>query len=320
MELIPIRFQGPGETASSSDACWQRVKRTKHGQKVLQQRLYGWMPVVNSGMALCPAYMCGVAFIVVGTYIMWDARALQSTETIVEYTNLPSGNFSITLNLQPYVGDVVFYKAYSNFDNRYRNCTGHKPDLYQYAEKFCVCNKSANPQRCKRIVKVEPFKTFCKFTMCAPLNYSCDYFQLTDAHGQTVPLTAEGIVHETILKEAQYDDEVIWRQSAAFTSFRKPFRRLDRTDPGTYSLGLPGGTYHLLIEQKESLAKFNVRKFFVISSTSWLGTRSSFLGVLYVVFGSIFLFLAIVLNLIHCRCGKTIEELSSDKTPLFHFH
>lgn len=77
---------GPGETASSSDACWQRVKRTKHGQKVLQQRLYGWMPVVNSGMALCPAYMCGVAFIVVGTYIMWDARALQSTETIVEYT------------------------------------------------------------------------------------------------------------------------------------------------------------------------------------------------------------------------------------------
>lgn len=44
------------------------------------------MPVVNSGMALCPAYICGVEFIVVGTYVMWDAREMQSTETIVEYT------------------------------------------------------------------------------------------------------------------------------------------------------------------------------------------------------------------------------------------
>uniref|UniRef100_A0A0N5CUT3 Transmembrane protein 30A n=1 Tax=Thelazia callipaeda TaxID=103827 RepID=A0A0N5CUT3_THECL len=98
-------------------------------------------------------------------------------------------------------------------------------------------------------------------------------------------------------------DFIIWMRTAALPDFRKLYRILVRNKDKVYENGLPSGTYHLIVKSNYPVTVFGGRKYFIISTTSWAGGKNSFLGITYIIVGSICIALGAIFLLIHLKFG-----------------
>ncbi|KAK6487081.1 transmembrane protein 30C [Huso huso] len=98
------------------------------------------------------------------------------------------------------------------------------------------------------------------------------------------------------------EDLIVWMRQAAFPSFKKLYRRLNRTQE--FNEGLPAGNYSVKISYNYPVGKFKGRKSVILSTVSRLGGQSNFLGVAYCASGAIILIVAIFLTVVHLKFRK----------------
>uniref|UniRef100_A0A0N5BDB3 CDC50-like protein n=1 Tax=Strongyloides papillosus TaxID=174720 RepID=A0A0N5BDB3_STREA len=109
-------------------------------------------------------------------------------------------------------------------------------------------------------------------------------------------------------------DFIIWMTTAGLNNFRKPFRKLDRTSsitPQQLRGGLPRGEYLLKIINNYDVISFNGTKKFVVTTTSWIGSKNTFLGIAFLTVAGLCIFSGLFLLFMHYKFGHSLGELGN---------
>lgn len=93
-------------------------------------------------------------------------------------------------------------------------------------------------------------------------------------------------------------DFLVWMRRAALPNFRKLYRRITE---GNYADGLPKGNYSLEISYNYPVRSFDGRKKVVFSNVSWMGGKNEFLGIAYLVIGSLCLAMSVVMLIVYAK-------------------
>lgn len=111
------------------------------------------------------------------------------------------------------------------------------------------------------------------------------------------------------------EDLIVWMRTAALPNFRKLHRRVNHSVAG-YEDGLPAGDYSVVIDYNFPVKSFEGRKSFIISTTTWLGGKNPFLGIAYLVVGSLCILLGACFLVIHFKFARSSksDDLNKKKT------
>ncbi|KAH9505072.1 Cell cycle control protein 50A [Bulinus truncatus] len=115
------------------------------------------------------------------------------------------------------------------------------------------------------------------------------------------------------------EDLIVWMRTAALPTFRKLYRRVNHTMTD-FADGLPAGSYRIDISYNYPVTAFDGTKSIIISTTSWLGGKNSFLGIAYIVVGSLCVILGMVFLLIHIKWGKKMLDCLDDEEYFNHYY
>ncbi|KAI3388714.1 hypothetical protein SNEBB_011053 [Seison nebaliae] len=104
------------------------------------------------------------------------------------------------------------------------------------------------------------------------------------------------------------EDLIVWMRTAALPTFRKLWRRIDHTKHEY----LIRGNYTVQIEYNYPVHRFEGTKRFIIANTSWIGGRNLFIGIAYIVVGSLCLIFAFVFIVIHKCLGSRSTNVANN--------
>ncbi|GMS92727.1 hypothetical protein PENTCL1PPCAC_14902, partial [Pristionchus entomophagus] len=294
-----------------------------------QQKLPAWKPLPTASAVLPIVFIVGVACIGIGVALFLASNGVQ--ETFFTYSKHCENQgqhcvYNFTAE-SDYNGDVYFYYYLQHFHQNARQYVTSRNDE-QYLGDL---------QKTKGCA---PFDKVGDATIvpCGAIANSMfnDTFSLT-WNGVLVPLSTEGLLWDAgkfanppdnggdfcsrfdgTVKPPSWDRPVceipdgldnvdlnVWMRAAALPNFRKPWRKLDRTNNSAFANGLPAGEYIVHITNQYPVSQFGGEKGFVVSTTGWAGGKNSFLGIAYLVVGGASIVVGLVIAGVHARVGKS---------------
>ncbi|XP_060028164.1 cell cycle control protein 50C-like isoform X3 [Erinaceus europaeus] len=253
-----------------------------------QQQLPACRVQLTASRVLLCFFATGLSCLAMGIVLLLSAKGIQEveinyTETCADCAALRENadNFdkecscSIPFNIpQAMQGDVyMFYKLYGFYQN-----------LYQY-----VLSRS-NIQLVGTDVKTPSF-SHTTSTRPKTSKSQCSIKELPGGQTRTVkPPSWSQPAYELDADTPENngftnDAFIVWMRTAAFPTFKKLYRRLHRTQH--FTEGLPAGSYSLHITYNFPVTKFHGEKSVVLSTLTWSGGSSLFLGLAYTVTGAV---------------------------------
>ncbi|KAL7676415.1 hypothetical protein ACOME3_002668 [Neoechinorhynchus agilis] len=105
------------------------------------------------------------------------------------------------------------------------------------------------------------------------------------------------------------EDFMVWMRTAAMPDFRKLYARLPSSEQvNSSSNSITAGNYTLRIVYNYPVHEFKGRKTFIMSTTSWLGGKNSFLGYAYIVMGVLCTVTGTLFLILHITYGTRLTE------------
>ncbi|KAL3679506.1 hypothetical protein R1sor_022462 [Riccia sorocarpa] len=101
----------------------------------------------------------------------------------------------------------------------------------------------------------------------------------------------------------EQEDLIVWMRTAALPTFRKLYGKIEDDLK-------QGDTISVQIQNNYNTYTFGGGKKLVLSTTSWLGGKNSFLGIAYLTVGILSIFLALVFFLVHLRNPRPLGDPS----------
>ncbi|CAK8695113.1 unnamed protein product [Clavelina lepadiformis] len=110
---------------------------------------------------------------------------------------------------------------------------------------------------------------------------------------------------DTVTSNSGYQNEglIVWMRAAAFSHFRKPYGRLDRSS-SEFENGLSVGNYIINVSYNYPVTAFGGHKRFILSTTNWMGGKNNFLGIAYITFGCVCMCIGVLLCCLHYHARK----------------
>jgi hypothetical protein len=93
-----------------------------------------------------------------------------------------------------------------------------------------------------------------------------------------------------------------WMKVAGLPTFRKPYGKCEKD--------ISPGTYTVLISSTYEVESYGAKKSLVISNTSWIGGKNSFLGYAYIIAGTVFLVMAVIFLVRHLVAPRRLGDVS----------
>lgn len=292
---------------ADNDEVFEKLKKNKFKQ----QTVAAWRPAPTPLSTTGTFSGFGVVFIAIGLVIIKFTNMVY--EKTINYSDCALGEkCNITFKVEEDVeGPILMFYELDNYYQNYRYYVNSRNDeqlkgnyLISDTAKSCwpaTTNAEMNKTNSINNTLLNPNATAipCGFIARTMFNDHFTLYKNTGSNLTNVTINDKDIAwesdkadfHNTEHPEEQWIDMtnehfIVWMRPAGFPSFRKIWGRIEEK--------LTKGDYIFEIQNNYNHRDFNGSKLIVLTTVNYFGGKNSFLGISYVVVGSICLLCAII--------------------------
>jgi len=299
-----------------------------------QQRLIAWQPLLTPPWVIGTFFFTGILFLILGGVILQASRSVVEVEVRYDGCAIPPNictiNMPIPATMNP---PIFFYYKLTNFYQNHRRYVKSRDDT-QLSGSVDINPEVCDPIRtnsagltyypCGLIANSFFNDTFDGFycpagSNCISLNSTGNWRKdgiawSSDLSKKFIPrsLTSQETNIGTggfQLPPVNDEDFVVWMRTAGLPTFKKLHRRIVNM---TFNAG---DVVAVNVLDTFPVAGFSGQKSMVLSTTSWMGGKNDFLGIAYLVVGSLCMLLGAVFFFKHWLCPRNLGDTTYLKNP-----
>jgi len=275
-----------------------------------QQQLPAWQPILTPTPVIITFLVVGVAFIIIGIPLLVASNNVVEVSQRYDDNSQCTINSTCTIDLQVTDEMKAPVFLYYRLENYYQNHRRYVKSRNDQQLRGVVNQKYSDLADCDPIQSNHSSKDPSQFYLpCGLIAWSLfnDTFALRNGN-QNISLRKNGIAWSSDIKEkfnnppsdapgirtiSDFEDEdfIVWMRTAGLPNFKKLYRIIDQD--------LAPGTYSVDIANNYPVSSFNGRKLVVLSTTTWIGGKNSFLGWAFIVVGIICFLQGVVFGIKH---------------------
>ncbi|KAG9331428.1 hypothetical protein JZ751_019162, partial [Albula glossodonta] len=294
-----------------------------------QQRLPAWQPMLSAGIVIPGFVLIGVAFIGIGIALFVTSQNIQVLERdytgvdkdspCFKCTNSGTKNCVCTINFslsKLFEGPVFFYYGLSNYYQNYRKYGVSRDDsqlsgdLDAFKSPADTCSPYEYDSQDRPIVP-------CGSIANSMFNDTFKLYQIVNGKKKEVPLDGKGIAWWTDYNiKFRNPSAVNGSFQAAFAKTVKPINwarpayELDPKDSSNngflnqdFLVWMRAAAFpdFRKLSSDYPVLSFDGRKKVVFSNVSWMGGKNQFLGIAYLVIGSLCVVMSLVMLIVYAK-------------------
>jgi hypothetical protein len=297
-----------------------------------QQRLKAWQPLLTPKWVISSFLLIGIAFVVIGGIVLNTSQGVVEIEKRYDDTcafgTVCNVALTVTKEMKP---PVYFYYKLTNFYQNHRRYVKSRDDTQLsgkasdsstcdpletglggrklvpcgliaasfFNDTFLACLQKVGTSICNPMT--EPSRTWVK-TGIAWQSDVDKKFKAQVLKSDEIDITEDGVK----LPSVEDEDFIVWMRTAGLPTFKKLYRKIE--DPATVLAA--GDVLNITVNNTYPVSGFEGQKAIVLSTSSWIGGKNDFLGLAYIIVGSICLALAFGFGLKHYFQPRSLGDTS----------